>query len=153
GAIVAGKLSIGYVGGVKLGGPLPWQFFPSGSDNLAGVEASSFEKKRKADLFVGKAKSEARAKKKGQDHQMSDLAAKTERDLQLRQKAHVEAESKSKTDEGAALRVTQVGQRFRDCNEGCPEMVAVPAGHFKDGGNSGARDVTIAQQFAVGVFP
>ncbi len=44
------------------------------------------------------------------------------------------------------------GRVFRDCNDGCPEMVVVPAGRFKMGEGSSARDVTIQQAFAVGKF-
>ena len=48
--------------------------------------------------------------------------------------------------------VPQVGQSFRDCNDGCPEMVVVPAGEFMMGEGKDQRRTTIPQPFAVGKF-
>lgn len=47
--------------------------------------------------------------------------------------------------------IIRPGQVFRDCNDGCPEMVLVPAGRFKVVEGNSVRDVII-QQFAVGRF-
>jgi formylglycine-generating enzyme required for sulfatase activity len=56
----------------------------------------------------------------------------------------------------AAAESAQAGQIFRDCSDGCPEMVVVPAGSFTMGsaefGEGPQRRVTIAKPFAVGKF-
>ena len=55
-----------------------------------------------------------------------------------------------------------VGEVFRDCDEGCPELVVVPSGSFmmgspldesgRDQDEGPVREVTIPEAFAVGVF-
>jgi formylglycine-generating enzyme required for sulfatase activity len=56
----------------------------------------------------------------------------------------------------AAAEPPQAGQNFRDCTDGCPEMVVVPAGSFMMGsaefGEGPPRRVTIAKPFGVGKF-
>lgn len=44
------------------------------------------------------------------------------------------------------------GETFRDCDDGCPEMVVVPAGAFMMGEGGRAKKVTIPRSFAVGKF-
>ena len=48
------------------------------------------------------------------------------------------------------------GQSFRDCDDGCPEMVTLPAGSFTMGSSepiqAPPRQVTIARPFAAGKF-
>jgi formylglycine-generating enzyme required for sulfatase activity len=58
--------------------------------------------------------------------------------------------------------IPKPGQTFRDCNDGCPEMVVVPAGSYtmglpasepgRDGSEAPQRQVSIRQAFAVGRF-
>ena len=56
----------------------------------------------------------------------------------------------------AAAEPPQAGQSFRDCTDGCPEMVVVPAGRFtmgtRDVSEGPERLVTIAKPFAVSKF-
>ncbi len=72
------------------------------------------------------------------------------------------AARKSIATEEKAQRVPKPGQSFRDCNDGCPEMVVVPAGIFTMGSPSSEegrssdegpqREVKIDQPLAVGKF-
>ncbi len=53
--------------------------------------------------------------------------------------------------------LTRPGRVFRDCNDGCPEMVVIPAGSFTMGSNDNdnekpPRMVSIAKPFAVGKY-
>jgi formylglycine-generating enzyme required for sulfatase activity len=56
----------------------------------------------------------------------------------------------------AVAQPAQAGQSFRDCADGCPDMVVVPAGSFMMGsadvGEGPQRRVTIGKPFAVGKF-
>ncbi len=99
---------------------------------------------------------EAAAKAEAERQRLAAL--KVEEDRQ-----RIAADAKRKADEEAARRVPQVGQSFRDCNDGCPEMVVVPAGSFTMGSPANEagrsnddegpqRTVTIRQPFAVGKF-
>jgi formylglycine-generating enzyme required for sulfatase activity len=67
--------------------------------------------------------------------------------------ARVDAKDKG-TRPGQALPVTPgSGKSFRDCNDGCPEMVVVPAADKAAIGEGGsAREISIGQPFAVGKF-
>ncbi len=56
-----------------------------------------------------------------------------------------------------ARRTPQPGQVFRDCNDGCPEMVVVPGGTFTMGANDyddekPPHPVTIPKPYAVGKY-
>lgn len=53
--------------------------------------------------------------------------------------------------DAAAAEPSQAGQTFRDCKDGCPEMVVVPAGSYMMG-ESPQHRVTIGKPFAVGKF-
>jgi len=97
---------------------------------------------------------------------------KAEEDARARAAAEAEAKRKAFEDERQRLAAVEAkrladlaaaeerrkaqemspGRVFRDCIDGCPEMVVVPAGRFKMGEGSSARDVTIQQAFAVGKF-
>ncbi len=112
------------------------------------------------------AKAEADRKQAAVDAEARRLAAlKVEEDRAsvVAEAKRVAAEQRQKAaDEEAARRVPQVGQAFRDCNDGCPEMVVVPAGSFTMGSPANEagrsndegpqRTVTIRQPFAVGKF-
>jgi formylglycine-generating enzyme required for sulfatase activity len=56
----------------------------------------------------------------------------------------------------AAAQPVQAGQSFRDCPDGCPDMVVIPAGSFMMGagetGEGPPRRVTISKPFGVGRF-
>ena len=97
------------------------------------AEHSERDTKRKAEEEAKARAAAVEAKRVAaeQRQQAADLAA---------------AEERRKAQEMSPVRV------FRDCNDGCPEMVVVPAGRFKMGEGSSARDVTIQQAFAVGKF-
>ena len=139
-----------------------------------GLTPSRAEQKQLADSSA-QVKREQEARTKAETD-----ATKARRDLEARQKADAEAAAKRRAEddaraaaaaeaerqrlaaalkarEEAARRVPQPGQVFRDCADGCPEMVVVPAGSFTMGSNEydsekPTRTVNIRQPFAVGKF-
>ncbi len=116
-----------------------------------------------------KAKAEA-LKKEDEAKRKTELAVKLAADLQARKdteaKANQEADEKAKVDaarkvEEAKREAQRPGRVFRDC-EGCPEMVAIPAGSFtmgspdseegRDNDEGPQRRVSIARSFAAGRY-
>ena len=63
-------------------------------------------------------------------------AADAKRDAEERQRADAEAAARRKAAE-EARRQPQPGDSFRDCTDGCPEMVVVPAGAYMMGSPAG----------------
>ncbi len=112
-------------------------------------------------------KADVEAKRKADEAERQRVAAAEQRQKELDEQRRRDAaavEAKRKAEEEAARRAPQAGQAFRDCNDGCPEMVVVPAGSFMMGAPAGLektqsvagsrpqRRVTIRQPFAVGKF-
>lgn len=148
GACGMAVLAMGYVIAAQLGVPVPW---PKGPATVATDDAS-----RSAEA--------ARVKAAADTDRLADAADKARRDQEAREKAfRDELAAKKLQDEARTMAAAEParpdpalavkprsGQSFRDCKDGCPEMVVVPAGRFKMGVGSAARDVTIQRAFAVG---
>ncbi len=166
---VVGLLAAGGLGAYYAGLPFPGLTTSGGSDTLKAA-AIADEKARVERENKRLAALEAENKR------LAAAAAKAQRDLEARQKA--EAEAKRKAEEAdrkrlAALKAEEAkrkaeaearrrdpalsvqagsGKGFRDCADGCPEMVVVPAGTFMMGEGSSQRRTSIARSFAVGKF-
>lgn len=90
-----------------------------------------------------------------EDYNQHRLALRAEEERKRK-----EAVAKRKPEAAAVQRTFAPGQTFRDCGNGCPEMVVVPAGSFTMGGSGQlfsdnekpAHRVTIRKPFAVGKF-
>ena len=119
--------------------------------------ADAAEAKRKADeadrqraaAAEAKRLADAAAAKKAQDEE-------AERERIAAELRHREAAAKAKAEDdrkrAEPATAMQAGRVFRDCADGCPEMVVVPAGTFMMGEGSSQRRTSIAQPFAVGKF-
>ena len=105
-----------------------------------------------------KAEQEAAAKAKAAD----DARAQAQKTAERRRLAALKTEADRQRSVEDARKGPQPGQIVRDCTDGCPEMVIVPAGEFTMGSpaaESGRsldegpqRRVSIRQPFAVGKF-
>ncbi len=132
-------------------------------------ERSRLENERMKKESDEKTKADA-LKKEEEAKRKTELAAKLAADLQAKKdteaKAKQEAEEKTKAEaarkaEEAKREVPRPGKAFRDC-EGCPEMVAIPAGSFTMGSpasEEGRYDregpqhrVAISRPFAAGRY-
>lgn len=150
------------------------------ADRLAEAEAKlAAEQKARADAEarakqLADAAEKARRDQEARDKAARDEATRKKSEEDARARAAAEAEAKRKAEEDTRTRAAAAetkrladlaaaeerrkaqelspGRVFRDCNDGCPEMVVVPAGRFKMGEGSSARDVTIQQAFGVGKF-
>ncbi len=128
-------------------------------------QRAAAEAKRKADAAAAKkaqddeaerqrVAAEQREKQAAEQRQREAAAKKAEDD-----RKRVAAEQRKQEEAAAAM---QPGRVFRDCNDGCPEMVVVPAGSFtmgspaseadRDADEGPQRKVTMARPFAVGKF-
>ena len=136
-------------------------------DRKAAAEAkrladlAAAEERRKAEVAAGaKAEAEARTKAAAEVEAKRVVALKAEEDrkaaAEAKRLADLAAAEERRKAEARFDPATTVkpgsGQTFRDCNDGCPEMVVVPAGKFMMGEGERVREVAIAQPFAVGKF-
>jgi formylglycine-generating enzyme required for sulfatase activity len=133
------------------------------AEEEAAKQRADREARRNADEEArAKVAAAADAKRKAEESERQRLALLQKQEEDRRRAEAVAAEAKRKTDEEAARRITQPGQTFRDCTDGCPEMVMVPAGSFtmgspvseqgRDNDEGPQHTVTIRQPFAVGKF-
>lgn len=166
-------LGLGAAGAHFSGVHMPWT-----STATVDPAVVAREQSRAADLAAEvKREQEARAKAEAEAKRLADLAAQERREREARENAAADAVARAKAAEDQrqkdaaeakrkaeeeARRVPQPGQSFRDCNDGCPEMVVLPAGSFtmgspaneagREGDEGPQRTVTIAKPFAVGKF-
>ncbi len=155
------------------------------ADRLADAEAkllAAQEAQKKAEATakqLADAADKAKRDQEAREKAAREAAARKQAEDDARAKASAEAEAKRKAEEEARARAAAVeakrlddlaaaearrkaqemspGRVFRDCNDGCPEMVVVPAGSFMMGSNEydsekPPRTVTLRQNFAVGKF-
>lgn len=145
---------------------------------LAAEQKARGEAEARAKQLVDAA-DKARREQEARDKSARDEAARKKTDDEAHARAAAEAEAKRKAEEEVKARAAAAeakrladlaaaeerrkaqemspGRAFRDCTDGCPEMVVVPAGSFTMGSNDyddekPTRNVTIRQNFAVGKF-
>lgn len=117
------------------------------SDEAERQRAAAAEAKRLSDAATAKKAQDDEAERQRVAAEQREKAGAEQRQ---REAAAKKAEDDSKRAEAAAA--MPAGRVFRDCADGCPEMVVVPAGPFMMGEGSSQRRTSIAQSFAVGKF-
>ena len=151
-ATAVGLIGITAAGAHFIGLPMPWT---AGSVIDPGVVVRA--QKRATELAAEvRLEQEARGKAEAEAQRLADLVAQEHRNREARESS---SETKRKTAD--ARQTLQPGQTFRDCSDGCPEMVVVPAGNYWMGSpgteakrrdDETLRPVVFNQPFAVGVF-
>jgi formylglycine-generating enzyme required for sulfatase activity len=122
----------------------------------AEQERAAAEAKRKAEAeIVAKAAADAQARRKAEEAETQRIALlKDEQDraaVETKRRADLQKKSTDPKERS-------IGQRFRDCTDGCPEMIVVPGGAFLMGSDDGESSekpphrVVIPAPFAVAEF-
>ncbi len=117
------------------------------SDEAERQRAAAAEAKRLSDAATAKKAQDDEAERQRVAAELRERQAAEQRQ---REAAAKKAEDDRKRADAAAA--MHPGRVFRDCNDGCPEMVVLPAGTFMMGEGSSQRRTSIAQPFAVGKF-
>ena len=142
GATATIVLAVGWLAASLAGMPVtwPWSSRPAGGGSIANIAPP--DQARAAD----------------ESKRLADLTVQVKQQQEARQDSGVGR----KADEEDVGRVPKVGQTFRDCSDGCPEMVVVPAGEFimgslaneagRDSDEEPQRKVVIGYPLVVGKF-
>lgn len=145
-ATAASVVAVGWVGAYQLGVPVWWPFgrLPEPQLEVTQKQLDDAAMKR---ALVDEAKKQAEfaaAQKKAKTD--ADASLVESKRLAMLQQQQEEASRRADVD------ANRPGSVFRDCNNGCPEIVVVPAGTFILGAGSGQRRTTIPLPFGVGKF-